>query len=102
MAVEKTDIVRTIDTLEAELKRVKKDAEIFGRDLKALKVEKENMHEKQQEEIARAERAKKQSQAQIRLLNEQLETQKAKTKKAREELQHHVCPAYASFVPHAY
>ncbi|KAG6334363.1 hypothetical protein ID866_4724 [Astraeus odoratus] len=91
--VEKTDITRTIDVLEAELKRVRKDAEAFGRDLKVLKAEKQKMQEKQTEEAAKAERVKKQSQAQIRLLSEQLESQKTKTKKAREDLQRHVCPA---------
>lgn len=93
MVVEKTDIARTIEILETELKRVKKDAEIFGRDLKTLKAEKAKMHQKQQEEVANADRTKKQSQAQIRLLSEQLENQRAKTKKAREEFQRHVCSA---------
>ncbi|KAG8221048.1 hypothetical protein J3R82DRAFT_2558 [Butyriboletus roseoflavus] len=87
MVKEKTDIARTIATLEAELKRVRKDAEIFGRDLKALRAEKEKSREKQREEVAKAERAKKQAQTQIRLLNDQLENQKAKTKR----LQQHVC-----------
>ncbi|KAF9224049.1 hypothetical protein BS17DRAFT_880101 [Gyrodon lividus] len=93
IVVEKTDIARTIAALEADLKRVRKDAEIFGRDLKALRAEKERSQEKQQEEVAKAERAKKQAQTQIRLLNEQLDSQKEKTKKATGELQHHVCPA---------
>ncbi|KIK90884.1 hypothetical protein PAXRUDRAFT_831297 [Paxillus rubicundulus Ve08.2h10] len=93
IVMEKTDIARTITALEADLKRVRKDAEIFGRDLKALRAEKERSQEKQKEEVAKAERTKKQAQTQIRLLNEQLENQKTKAKKAREELQRHVCPA---------
>ncbi|KAI6112992.1 hypothetical protein F5141DRAFT_1188202 [Pisolithus sp. B1] len=91
--IEKTTIVQTIDSLEAELKRVRKDAAAIGLDLKALKTEKQKMHEKHKEEMTKAERAKKQSQAQIRLLTEQLENHKAKTKKAREDLLQHVCPA---------
>ncbi|KAG6381723.1 hypothetical protein JVT61DRAFT_327 [Boletus reticuloceps] len=87
MVMEKTDIARTIAMLEAELKRVRKDAEIFGRDLKALRAEKENSHQRQKEDIAKAERARKQAQTQIRLLNDQLEKQKVKTKR----LQQHVC-----------
>ncbi|KAH0836767.1 hypothetical protein J3R83DRAFT_8515 [Lanmaoa asiatica] len=89
MVMEKTDIARTIAALETELKRVRKDAEIFGRDLKALRVEKEKSRERQKEETAKAERARKQAQTQIRLLNDQLENQKAKTKR----LQQHVCSA---------
>jgi chromosome segregation ATPase len=92
MVMEKTDIARTIAVLEAELKRVRKDAEIFGRDLKALRVEKEKSQQRQKEEIAKAERARKQSQTQIRLLNDQLENQKAKTKR----LQQHVCSTCVS------
>ncbi|KAG9313115.1 hypothetical protein JVU11DRAFT_6565 [Chiua virens] len=87
MAMEKTDIARTIATLETELKRVRKDAEMFGRDLKALRAEKEKSQQKQKEERTKAERAKKQAQTQIRLLNDQFEQQKAKTKR----LQQHVC-----------
>ncbi|KAF8141485.1 hypothetical protein EV363DRAFT_1425600 [Boletus edulis] len=87
MVMEKTDIARTIAMLEAELKRVRKDAEIFGRDLKALRAEKEKSHQRQKEDISKAERARKQAQTQIRLLNDQLDKQKAKTKR----LQQHVC-----------
>ena len=90
MAMEKTDVARTIAVLEAELKRVRKDAEIFGRDLKALRAEKDRSRERQKEEVAKAERARKQAQAQIRLLNDQLERQKVRTKR----LQQHVCPTY--------
>jgi len=87
MVMEKTDIARTIAVLEAELKRVRKDAEIFGRDLKALRAEKEKSYARHKEEVAKAERARKQAQTQIRLLNDQLENQKARTKR----LQQHVC-----------
>ena len=90
MILEKTDIARTIAMLETELKRVRKDAEIFGRDLKALRAEKEKSQQRQKEEIAKAERARKQAQTQIRLLNDQLENQKTKTKR----LQQHVCAAW--------
>lgn len=87
MVMEKTDIARTIAVLEAELKRVRKDAEIFGRDLKTLRAKREKSQERQREEVTKAERARKQAQTQIRLLNDQLENQKAKTKR----LQQHVC-----------
>lgn len=90
MATEKTDIARTIAVLETELKRVRKDAEIFGRDLKALRAEKEKSQQRQKEDITKAERARKQAQTQIRLLSDQLENQKAKNKR----LQQHVCATY--------
>ncbi|KAI6164552.1 hypothetical protein EDD17DRAFT_1755066 [Pisolithus thermaeus] len=44
--IEKTTIVQTIDSLEAELRRVRKDTAAIGLDLKALKAEKQKMHEK--------------------------------------------------------
>ncbi|KAG6831612.1 hypothetical protein H0H87_004674 [Tephrocybe sp. NHM501043] len=90
---EKSDVVRTVATLEADLRRVKRDAEAFGRDLKQLRSEKEKEQEKHREEVAHLERAKKQTQTQIRLLNEQLDNQRLKTSRAREELQNHVCAA---------
>ncbi|KAH7922631.1 hypothetical protein BV22DRAFT_645305 [Leucogyrophana mollusca] len=93
MAAEKNDVARTVAALEADLKRVKRDAEAFGRDLKALRAEKEKLHEKQKEDNAKAERAKKQAQTQIRLLNEQLDNEHAKMKKAKEDLKNHVCAA---------
>lgn len=89
MAMEKTDIARTIAALEAELKRVRRDAEIFGRDLKALRAKREKSRERQREDVAKTERVRKQAQTQIRLLNDQLENQRAKTKR----LQQHVCSA---------
>lgn len=94
IVMEKSDIARTIAALEADLKRVRKDAEIFGRDLKALRAEKQRSEEKQKDELAKAERTKKQTHTQIRLLNEQLENQKAKARRVKEELHNHVCAAF--------
>lgn len=86
------DVARTVASLEADLNRVRKKAEEFGRDLKALRAEKDKLEAKQREDLSKADRLKKQSQAQIRLLNEQLEAQRAKTSKQRELLEAHVCP----------
>ncbi|KAK7025162.1 PACT-coil-coil domain-containing protein [Favolaschia claudopus] len=91
IAAEKSDVARTVASLEADLRRVRRDAEAFGRDLKVLRGEKERLEAKQREEGQRAERAKKQSQTQIRVLNEQLESQKAVALRAREDLEGHVC-----------
>ncbi|KII85948.1 hypothetical protein PLICRDRAFT_114966 [Plicaturopsis crispa FD-325 SS-3] len=90
---EKNDIARTVAALEADLKRVRKDAEAFGRDLKLLRAEKEKAESKQKEDLAKAERGKKQAQAQIRLLNEQLDGQREHLRKAEDELQGHICIA---------
>ncbi|KAG1876069.1 hypothetical protein C8R48DRAFT_669276 [Suillus tomentosus] len=86
MAIEKTDVARTVAALESDLRRVKRDAEAFGRDLKALRTEKEKLQEKHRNELTKAERAKKQAQTQIRLLNEQLNGQHTKLKTAQEKL----------------
>ena len=86
-------MARTVASLEADLKRVRRDAEAFGEDLKVLRAEKEKLEAKSKEEISKAERSKKQAQAQIRLLSEQLETQKGKTLKAQEEIKNHICAA---------
>jgi hypothetical protein len=77
--------------LESDLRRVRKDAEAFGRDLKLLRSEKEKLEVKQKEETTKAERVKKQLQTQLRLLNEQLDDQRTKTLQARAELKSHVC-----------
>ncbi|KAG6877425.1 hypothetical protein C0993_007593 [Termitomyces sp. T159_Od127] len=91
VSMEKSDVAKTVAVLEADLRRVKKDAEAFGRDLKLLRSEKEKEEERHKEEIAQLERTKKQTQTQIRLLNEQLDNQRLKTGRAREELKNHIC-----------
>ena len=73
---EKSDVARTIALLQADLTRVKRDAEAFGRDLRLLRAEKENMDTKHQQEIMKAARSKKQMDTQIRLLTEQLANQR--------------------------
>jgi len=79
---EKDNVARTVAGLEADLQRVKRDAEAFGKDLQALRAEKENLEARSKEEIVKAERTKKQAQAQIRLLTEQLNAEKDRASKA--------------------
>lgn len=86
-------MARTVASLEADLKRVRRDAEVFGHDLKLLRMEKDKLETKHTEEVSKAERSKKQAQVQIRSLNEQLEAQKEKTLKTREEIKNHICAA---------
>lgn len=91
LAADRTDVSRTVTILEADLKRVKKDAEAFGRDLKLLRSEKDRMESNQREEMAKAERSKKQAHSQIRLLNEQLDNQKSRMKRLCDDMESHVC-----------
>jgi chromosome segregation ATPase len=95
IASQKSDVARNVALLESDLKRVRKDAEAFGHDLKHLRAEKEKWDAKQRDEAAKAERARKQSQTQIRLLNEQLDSQREKVRRIKEDLRNHVCaPKY--------
>lgn len=88
---EKDELAHAIGILEADLKRVRRDAEAFGRDLRHLKEEKEAMIEVHAEDMAKAQRARKQAQTQIRVLYEQLEEQKEKLVRIKAEFQNHVC-----------
>lgn len=91
IAAEKSNVARTVAVLESDLKRVKRDAEAFGRDLKLLRAEKEKAESKHKDELSSTERVKKQTQTQLRLANEQLEGQREKAIRAVEELKNHVC-----------
>ena len=51
------------------------------------------MEEERREERAKAERAHKQAQAQIRVLKEELDGQKVKAKEANDAWKGHVCAA---------
>ena len=89
ITAEKEDVARTVASLEADLRRVKKNAEAFGRDLKRLRAEKEDMEESHKHELARLESSKKRAQSQIRVLSEQLENQKGAAQRAQEDLKRH-------------
>lgn len=93
IVAEKNDTMKTIITLEADLKRVKRDAETFGRDLKALRAEKEKAETKYRNEIAKLERTKKQTQTRLRLANEELSWQKEQVARTKENLDKHICTA---------
>ncbi|KAF5351346.1 hypothetical protein D9758_008042 [Tetrapyrgos nigripes] len=91
ISAEKDDVAQTVAALEADLRRVKKDAQAFGRDLKQLRAEKEKLELKHHDEQVKAERIKKQTQTQIRLLNEEVESQRVRAQRAKEQLEKHVC-----------
>lgn len=88
---DRSGIVRTVTSLESALKRVRKDAEVLGRDLKDLKVERDRSTTKHRDELSKADRAQKQLSAQLRLAKEQLELQQEKTKTAIAQWNDHVC-----------
>lgn len=94
MASEKDDVARTVAALEADLRRVKRDAEAFGRDLKSLRAQKDKLEAERKEAIGKAERAQKQAQSQIRLLKEELMSQKEKARAGEERWRSHVCAAW--------
>lgn len=91
MDSEKDDVARTVAALEADLRRVKRDAEAFGRDLKLLRNQKDKLESDKKEEISKAERAQKQAQAQIRLLKEEILNQKEKVRAGEDKWRTHVC-----------
>lgn len=93
ISVETGEVAHTVATLEADLRRVRRDAEKFGHDLEVLKREKENLEANSKEELSKTERSWKQAQTQIRLLNEQVDAQKDKTMRALAQLKSHVCTA---------
>ncbi|TCD69492.1 hypothetical protein EIP91_007422 [Steccherinum ochraceum] len=90
---EKSDVARTVSSLEADLRRVKRDAEAFGRDLKALREQKERLEKEKEEEVVKAQRAQKQTQTQIRILKEELQTHKTRGKEEDAVWKNHVCAA---------
>ncbi|THH27181.1 hypothetical protein EUX98_g7008 [Antrodiella citrinella] len=90
---EKSDVARTVASLEADLRRVKRDAEAFGGDLKALRDQKERLEREKKDEEAKVERAQKQTQSQIRILKEELQATKARVRDTEAGLQNHVCAA---------
>ncbi|KAH9951077.1 hypothetical protein B0H21DRAFT_855438 [Amylocystis lapponica] len=93
IAAEKNDVAGSVAALEADLQRVRRDAEAFGRDLKLLRAQKDRLEEERKNEKAKTERAHKQSQTQIRLLKEELESQRENAKTVVEQWQGHVCAA---------
>ena len=88
---DRSGIIRSVASLEATLKRVRSDAEVLGKDLKDLKVERDRSETRHNDDLSKADRAQKQLSAQLRLANEQLESQREKTKTAIAQWNDHVC-----------
>jgi chromosome segregation ATPase len=91
ISADRRNVARLVEDLEGDLRRVKKDAEVFQHDLKILRSEKDRQEKRYEEELERLERSKKQTQTQLRLMNEELDVQRARISQAKDELQNHVC-----------
>src|ERR1700744_1361110 len=85
---EKSEFARTVRELEVDLLRVRKDAERFGNDLKALRRERDKLEEKkkiEEERAKKAERGQNQLKTELRLLKEELEGEKGRSRKTLDE-----------------
>lgn len=90
-ASERCDLAHTVVELEADLRRVRRDAETFGRDLRELRAQKDKLEAERHDATARAERAQKQAQTQIRVLKEEVQEQRERAHAALDEWKRHVC-----------
>jgi myosin protein heavy chain len=100
VAQEKSEFSQTVRQLEADLSRVRKDAERFGNDLKALRRERDKLEERRKAEVERAtkaERGQNQLRSELRLVKEELEGEKGRSRNAVEAWKSHVCVAGCVF-----
>ena len=99
---ERSEFARTVRELEGDLLRVRKDAERFGSDLRALRREKDKLEEKkkgEEERARKAERGQNQLKTELKLLKEELEGERGRNRKALEGWKSHVCAAeYVSHI----
>jgi myosin protein heavy chain len=96
VAREKSGFAQTVRELEADLSRVRKDAERFGNDLKALRRERDKLEDRkkvEEERARKAERGRDQLMTELRLVKEELEDEKGRSRKASESWKYHVCAA---------
>lgn len=99
---EKSEFARTVRELEADLLRVRKEAERFGNDLKVLRKERDKLEERkkvEEERARKAERGQNQLKTELRLLKEELEGEKGRSRKTSEGWRSHVCATGYLFTP---
>ncbi|GJE98540.1 PACT-coil-coil domain-containing protein [Phanerochaete sordida] len=94
-ASERGDMARTVSSLEADLRRVRRDAEAFGRDLRELRAQKDKLEGERRDVTAKADRAQKQAQTQIRLLKEEVHDHRERARSVLDEWKRHVCTGAA-------
>ena len=101
MSKEHSDVMRTVSSLENDLKRVKKDAETFGRDLRALKAERDELALKRREENGRAERVQDQLRTHIGVLESHLEVEMSRRVALQDQMQAHICGGYVPILSYS-
>lgn len=101
MSKEHSEVMRTVSGLESDLKRVKKDAEMFGRDLRVLKAERDELALKRREENGRAERAHDQLRSHIGVLEQRVEDEMARRVALQDQMQAHICGGYVPILSHS-
>jgi chromosome segregation ATPase len=91
------DVARTVAALEADLKRVRREAETFGRDLGRLRAERDRLQElgrKGEEDARRAKDGEKKARDEVDDLIRRVGKHKDEARRVRQELDGHVCAAY--------
>lgn len=93
-----TDIAQNVSHLEADLRRVRRDAEAFGRDLEVLRREKATLEDRLKDEKERGDRGRKQMEARVKILDTEVERARGRAARVLEEWEGHVCvgAGYAS------
>ncbi|CAG7847478.1 SubName: Full=Uncharacterized protein {ECO:0000313/EMBL:CCA70757.1} [Serendipita indica DSM 11827] len=84
------DLHSTVGELEQELAQMRQEAERFAQDLETLRSS-NNVGNMDKGEVAKSERAQMQLRAQVRVLEEQLDEQKARVRQLLDEAEEHVC-----------
>ena len=93
-----SDLAAMVEALQKEIRRIKTGAETFARDLNSLRESNEDLELQKREEAARVERAQMQLRTQVKLLNEQLDSQRGRIRQLVDELEGHVrAPGYVLF-----
>ncbi|KIM34091.1 hypothetical protein M408DRAFT_325604 [Serendipita vermifera MAFF 305830] len=85
------DLAAVVQALEKEIRRIRTDAENFARDMASLRENNEDLELRRNDDALRAERVQMQLRTQVRLLEEQLEGQRVRSRQLVEELDGHVC-----------
>ncbi|KDQ19443.1 hypothetical protein BOTBODRAFT_51847 [Botryobasidium botryosum FD-172 SS1] len=90
---ERSNISRVVATLEADLKRVRWDAEKFGHDLADLKEQRDALNSRRKEDKAIADKSKAQAHAEIKSLKQRLGAIQQNAQQVQGNLESHICPA---------
>jgi chromosome segregation ATPase len=84
-------ITRTVAALEADLTRVRKEAEVFGRDLQKLRREKDRTEDELRTAKVEAEEGERRAKNELDIVSQKLVRYKEDARKLRQDIQDHVC-----------